>query len=272
MSAPFDADRFARLAGALTLGRPLVATESTDSTNDDALEAARAGAPHGALFVTEAQRRGRGRRGNTWHAAPGSGLLFSLVLRPNIEVTRAAALSLVAGLAVRAAVAELLERAGVAESPLVKWPNDVLVANKKLAGVLVESQIQGGALGAVVVGIGLNLEHRALPEELVGRVTSLAALGVRAEREAVLALILEATEKRLRALESPKEPLKTLLHELRRFDALAGLRVSVRGLIGQANGVDAGGNLLVTDDEARTHAVTSGHVEVISDLKDARPS
>ena len=75
MSAPFDSQRFTSLIGGLPLGRPLVLTSVTDSTNDDALAAAREGAPHGAVFVTEEQRRGRGRRGNAWYAAPG--LIFT---------------------------------------------------------------------------------------------------------------------------------------------------------------------------------------------------
>src|SRR5688572_18396529 len=104
MASAFDGERFRSLARELSLGHPLTWTETTGSTNDDALAAAREGAPHGALFVTEAQAAGRGRRGNAWLAAPGQGLLFSVVLRPNVTPERAPALALLAGLAVREVV------------------------------------------------------------------------------------------------------------------------------------------------------------------------
>jgi len=263
MSVAFDAARFLDLAAPLTLGRPLVTTRETGSTNDDALAAARSGAPHGALFVTEAQRAGRGRRGNTWLSAPGGGLLFSLVLRPDIALERAPALALLTGLAVRAAVAEHLRASGVVgERVLVKWPNDVVVGDKKLAGILVESQVRGTELGAVVVGVGLNVGRMELPSELENVATSLAALGASAAREPLLADILRALASRLSALatETPEMPLKSLVEELNQYDALKGRNLSVGGLVGTGAGIDAVGNLKVVDGAGVAHRVGSGHV------------
>jgi BirA family transcriptional regulator, biotin operon repressor / biotin---[acetyl-CoA-carboxylase] ligase len=157
---PFDADRFRTAAREAKpkLGRPLMYQPVTSSTNDNALLAARSGAPHGSLFVTDQQTAGRGRRGNAWLAAPGESLLFSLLLRPRLELAQTSALTLAIGLALRDAVGPLL--GGAAQ---LKWPNDLYVDEKKLAGVLVESQLQGEQLKAVVVGVGLNVATQYFP-------------------------------------------------------------------------------------------------------------
>lgn len=265
MKPAFDGERFRALARGLTLGHPLVATLETGSTNDDALRAARAGAPHGALFVTEHQRAGRGRRGNTWLAAPGEGLLFSCVLRPKVAAESAPALALLAGLAVREAAAAELAAAGAPVEVLVKWPNDVVVGRRKLAGILVESQIRGSEVGAVVVGVGLNtgrLEH--LPE-LATTATSLGELGATVTREALLAAILRGTEARLALLESPEMPMKSLVAELVTWDALKGHEVTVGALRGVASGIDAMGKLAIADANGVTHRIASGHVSLWDD-------
>ena len=265
MSSAFDGERFRDLLATHTLGRPCVVTSHTDSTNDDALAAARAGAPHGALFVTDEQRQGRGRRGNAWHAAPGEALLFSVVLRPELAAERAASLALVAGLAVRAAVASVLDSAGVAKIAQVKWPNDVVVERLKVAGILVESQMRGEKLGAAVVGVGLNVGRLELPPEVQARATSLVALGAHAKREELLATVLGELEARLSLLvhgARDEAPLSTLVTELSACDAVRGERVSVGDVAGTAAGIDALGNLLVLDDAGRTHKVSSGHVVV----------
>ncbi len=266
MSAPFDAERFREHARALALGRPLVATLQTGSTNDDALAAARDGAPHGAVFVTEEQLAGRGRRGNTWLAAPGEGLLFSLLLRPALPPERAPTLALLAGLAVRAAVAVLLERAGSNARALVKWPNDVVIAGdkpRKLAGILVESVVRGADLSAVVVGVGLNVGRVGLPSELAETATSLALLGVTVTHERLLADVLDAVEARLEKLESPENPLEALVSELACFDALLGARVRVDDVLGTAAGIDGEGCLKVVDAAGRTKRIVSGHVTLV---------
>jgi len=263
MTPAFDGERFRALARSLTLGRECVVTELTSSTNDDALAAARSGAPHGTLFVTDEQQRGRGRRGNTWHAPPGEALLVSVLLRPELPPERASSLALVAGLAVRAAVADALAAAGVAMTVRVKWPNDVVVEKRKVAGILVESQMLGEKLGAAVVGIGLNTGRLELPPEVAARATSLAALGASVTREALLYAVLSELEVRLARLEGHASPLSTLVTELSEHDALTGERVTVGELEGTASGIDERGNLRLLDAATgRTHTVTSGHVMV----------
>jgi BirA family biotin operon repressor/biotin-[acetyl-CoA-carboxylase] ligase len=268
MSEPFDAERFALLAANLTLGRPLVATLETGSTNDDALAAAREGVEHGALFVTEEQRAGRGRRGSRWLAERSEGLLFSIVLRPDVAVERAPALALIAGLAVREVVSTLLVAAGSSERVLVKWPNDVVIARSwlaKLAGILVESQVRGSKLTAAIVGVGLNVGRLELPCEFETQATSLAALGVSVERERLLVDILRAIEVRLAVLENenPETPLETLAEELSAFDALKGRKLHVENLLGCGAGIDGDGYLKVEDEAGMMHRIGSGHVRVL---------
>ena len=257
----FDAARFQALVAErrLPFGTPLVVRTLTGSTNDDALAAAREGAPEGALFVADAQTEGRGRRGNAWYAEPGCGLLFSLLLRPLLPLARSSALSLVAGLAVRACVSRLLDvRAKSSHPVLVKWPNDIVVAGRKLCGVLVESQVRGSALGAVVVGVGLNVGLGNMPDELRNRATSLATLGLHGvEPELVLAEFVEAFAPRLAAFCSDAGEA---VAELDAYDALRGKRVQVSGVEGVGAGIDSHGRLLVMDDAGRRHAVTAGEV------------
>jgi BirA family biotin operon repressor/biotin-[acetyl-CoA-carboxylase] ligase len=253
----FDAGAFeARLADlGARFGAPLVVTAETGSTNDDALDAARHGAPHGAVFVADAQRSGRGRRGSTWTSPPGENLTFSVLLRPTVPPERISAIALVAGLAVRAATA-----ARVPDGVFIKWPNDVLCNDRKLAGILVESRMDGASVDAVVVGIGVNVHMRDLPPEIATLATSLALLGdASPNREALLAGVLAGFEERLRRFEVAG--LSALLSELNVHDALHGRALRVGDLFGEGAGIGDDGALLVRDARGVVHRITSGAIE-----------
>jgi len=255
----FDAERFRARSRQLKprLGRPLMYEPVTGSTNDNALLAARAGAPHGSLFVADEQTAGRGRRGNAWISAPGESLLFSVLLRPQLELSQASALTLAVGLALRDAVRPLLTH------PVhIKWPNDLYVNQKKLAGILVESQLQGDRLQAVVVGVGLNVATRDFPQEIAARATSLALLGAsEVEREALLQEILNALALRLDAFQ--QTGVAGILDELNACDALRGQRVRVDAREGFGRGLDEQGRLLLEDQAGTVHAITAGTVELL---------
>lgn len=255
----FDVARFTALRRerGLGLGAPLSAVAETGSTNDDAMEAARAGAPHGATFVADAQTRGRGRRGARWTSPSGQNLLVSVLLRPAISPERAGTLTLAVGLAVRDVVA-----ARVGGSVRVKWPNDVWVDEQKVAGILLESQLEAGNVSALVVGVGLNVGMRELPAELRGIATSLVLSGdPNPTREAVLVDLLAALEQRLAVHQ--RDGLAPVLDELRRFDALAGRRVRVDRVEGFAAGLAPDGALIVRGDDGGEARVTSGGVVLI---------
>ena len=251
----FEAERDERK---LALGTIVTWREETESTNDDALGAAKAGAPHGALFGAEAQARGRGRRGNEWLSPPGDGLWFSVVLRPELRPEVTPALALCAGLAVREAVARR-----VGANVLLKWPNDVLAERRKLAGVLVESQVSGSKVASVVVGIGINVEQREFPAPLAGIATSLALLGAEErDRTGLLADVLQGLELRLLLLQS--QGVRGIAEELRRYDALLGTRLRVDGREGVGAGIDDEGRLLLQLGRGAPEPQLSGHVELLA--------
>ena len=255
----FDTPRFearrAELGLGLGLGAPLVTTAETGSTNDDAFVAARAGAPHGAVFVADAQRSGRGRRGSNWTSPPGENLTFSVLLRPSLPAERISAIALVAGLAVRAAAA-----ARVAPRVVIKWPNDVLADERKLAGILVESRLHGAEVEAVVVGIGINVLMRDLPDEIAALATSLVLLGDPSPgRETLLADVLAGFEERLGRFE--RAGLSSLLTELNEHDGLRGKALKVGDTRGEGAGIGAEGALLLRGDDGVVRRVTSGTVE-----------
>jgi BirA family biotin operon repressor/biotin-[acetyl-CoA-carboxylase] ligase len=255
----FDAEQFRALCREqqAPLGLPFSYRAITGSTNDDALLAARTGAPHGSVFLADEQTAGRGRRGHTWHAAPGENLLFSVLLRPQLELAQTSALTLAIGLALRDAVTPL-----ISAEALIKWPNDLLVGKKKLAGVLVESQLQGERLQAVVVGVGLNVASREFPAEIATRATSLAVLGAQhLEREPLMYRVLEAIAARVAAYQ--RSGVAGLLGELNAADALLGKRVRIDGQSGVGAGLDEQGRLLLKDERGVVHPILSGTVELL---------
>ena len=232
-------------------GRPYLWRESCPSTQDlvrgDEL-------PEGAVGLTEHQTAGRGRAGRTWVDEPGASLLLSLVLRPPDAATRAQ-LSLVCALA----VAETIATASGLE-PGVKWPNDVLVDGRKVAGILLE-----GSHGAVVCGIGLNVNQtqRALPAEAPTPPASLRTLtGREHDRAALLASLLERLEARYGDWRSGG--LAPLVPELERRDVLRGAGVAVGDVAGTGAGIAPDGRLRVLLPDGRRTLVASGEATYAS--------
>jgi BirA family biotin operon repressor/biotin-[acetyl-CoA-carboxylase] ligase len=278
MASAFDPAHFAAICAArrLTLGQPCHALAVTGSTNDDALRAARAGAAQGTVFVAEQQTAGRGRRGNAWFARSGESLLCSVVMRSRLAAENVPLLALVAGLAIRSAIERALVTHGAqhANAVRVKWPNDVWVDGKKIAGVLAEAQLRGSQVLAEVIGFGINVTTETFPETLAGRVTSLGLLGVEVAREVLLADVLEALAERTDAL--CRDGVSSFSAELSRSDALLGRRVRLAAwgegdggdghdatLEGTALGIDGAGCLILRDETARILHVRGGAVEVV---------
>jgi BirA family transcriptional regulator, biotin operon repressor / biotin---[acetyl-CoA-carboxylase] ligase len=233
--------------GVTALGSPRLHLRATTSTNDRARELAQAGAPHGTLVTAGEQMAGRGRQGRTWSAPAGQALLMSLVLHDPPEL-----LPLVAGLAVAEAVGP---------DARVKWPNDVLVGERKVAGVLAEGRPPEQW---AVLGIGVNVAVRLddLPRELHAAAGTLGLAP--AALEPTLERVLRALERALALDAAP------LLDAYRARDALLGREVAWVGGCGRAAGIDGEGRLIVELAGGGRTALAAGEVHLGSDGGDAR--
>jgi BirA family transcriptional regulator, biotin operon repressor / biotin---[acetyl-CoA-carboxylase] ligase len=218
------------------IGKPRVHHRLTDSTNERAKLLAAAGAPHGTLVTADEQTAGRGRQGRLWTAPPGSSVLMSLVLRDLDEL-----------LPLAAAVAVCDALPAVAQ---VKWPNDVWLDRKKVAGILVEGRPQEGW---AVLGVGVNVTTPEFPPELADTATSLHLRGVDTTRDRVLEDVIRSLSEWLGA------PPGAVLAAWPSRDALQGEQIRWSGGEGTANGIDDSGGLLV---ETRNGSVTLDAGEV----------
>ena len=229
---------------------------STGSTNADLLARAVAApdSPEGQVLVAEEQTAGRGRLGRTWTSVPGASLTFSVLLRPaSVPPDRRGWLSLLAGVAVASAVRSVTGGVAgdVGVDAMLKWPNDVLVGDRKLAGILIEQSPDGSA---VVIGTGLNVATpaAALPVSPVGLpATSLLLEGAAVSRETLLLAILGQLADWYVAFRADPDPVRTgLLAEYRRLCGTLGQTVRVelpvgRVVTGVATDIDLDGRLLI---------------------------
>lgn len=251
----------------MTLGRWLGSHRITlvecGSTNDEAARLARAGARHGTIVIAESQRAGRGRDGRTWQSPPGLGLYLSAVVRPPLPLHLVPPMTLAIGVA-------LCDAARTTGAPAqLKWPNDVLVRGKKLAGVLVEAQSQGTRLEAVIVGIGVNLGG-ALPDPVATTAVTLEeAAGRVIDRDKFLATLLEHVEHWIdRYVAGGLPAVAGAWQERMAKNVIARAQVMTGGLVvGEVAGLDGDGALLLCDSAGTVHRVRSGDVEVMRDTQ-----
>ena len=220
------------------IGAPRVHFRLTDSTNERARELAAGGAPHGTLVTADEQSAGRGRQGRTWTAPPRSALLMSLVLRDLRETLP---------LAAAVAVCEALPLEAT-----IKWPNDIWVRGRKLAGILVEGRPQESW---AVLGVGVNVRTAEFPAELREIATSLRLEAVEATPDDVLEGVLAALSEWL------PRPTGEVLAAWRERDALLGRPVRWANGSGVGSGVDETGALLVDTDAGRV-ALQAGEVHL----------
>jgi BirA family biotin operon repressor/biotin-[acetyl-CoA-carboxylase] ligase len=231
----------------------IVRLARVDSTQRIAFELAADGAADGTVVLADYQAAGRGRRGRAWDALPGTSLLSTIIVRPRMVAERWPAYSL----ATAVAVAEMLERVAGLGARL-KWPNDVLVGGRKIAGILLESRVAPDGTGVIAVGVGINLAQRAFPAALAARATSIALeRGTAVDCEEALAALLSAFGDWRGRLEGDGvAPVRS------RWLTLAdtiGRRVSVDGVSGVAVDLDVDGALVLEDGDRR-HRVLAGEL------------
>ena len=241
-------------------GHPVHFCEETDSTNLWAQRLAEKGAPHGTLCVTEYQSAGRGSRGRAWTAPEGSSVMMSLLLRPGFAPDRASMLTLLMGMAVAGTVKE------TGLPVRIKWPNDVVVSHKKICGILTEMRLEGDHIRDVVIGLGINVNTPAFPEELADKATSLRIeTGRELERAPLTGRVMAHFEELYdRFLTS--EDLTLLREDYEAFLAGRGEPVRVLDPLGPyegiCRGIDSRGCLVVEPEGEAPRRVIAGEVSV----------
>jgi len=251
-----DLDRLQALLRTEFIGRRVFYDASVPTTMDVARREAQAGAAEGAIAIAEEQTAGRGRMGRSWVSPPGVNLYFTLILRPTVEQLRY--LPVIAPLAVCQAIEET-----TGLFPRIKWPNDVAINDKKVCGVLTQSEIADGAVLCALIGPGINVNiDVAAHEEIRDIATSLRAeLGREVGREEVLAATLNHLETLYQALRRGEVVSIAWKH---RLDTLGKhVRVSgPRGPIDQGVAVDADsdGSLILRRDDGSHVRIEAGEV------------
>jgi BirA family biotin operon repressor/biotin-[acetyl-CoA-carboxylase] ligase len=244
------------LAGSIFAGK-LHYSPVTQSTNSDALAAARSAAPHGSVYFADEQLAGRGRGNHAWHSAAGEGLYVSVLLRPQIAAVRLPLLPLVAGFA----AAEAIKAASSLMIDL-RWPNDLLLGPRKTGGILVEAQTEANNIAFAVVGIGINVHQR---EFVPGLATPATSLDLESEktisRQSLLVSLLESLEREASSL-SDSAAIKVIPARIEQASTwVRGRRVEVHGpqsCTGVTAGLDANGFLLVNTQNGLVQVQTGG--------------
>jgi BirA family biotin operon repressor/biotin-[acetyl-CoA-carboxylase] ligase len=260
----------AALTGTIYTGK-LQFSAVTGSTNSDAMAAARAGAPHGSVYIADEQTAGRGRGDHRWESAARQGLYASILLRPGISAKHLPVLPLVAGLA---AVRAIFLAAGLKAD--LRWPNDLLISTpqtksspwgsqggeKKTGGILVESKTDGEDVAFAVVGIGINVHQRRFDPDLATPATSLDLEAGRAiSRQALLVALLESLEQETTTLGDPAVIAGIPARVAQGSTWLWGRRVDVHGpqaCTGVTAGLDENGFLRVQTADGMVTVQTGG--------------
>lgn len=244
--------------------------ETTTSTNDEAIRAAREGAPEGQVFVAERQTKGRGRQGRPWETPPGKNLAVSFLLRPSLSAIEVSRLTLVAGTAVHEALGVVLGTERTSELK-IKWPNDVILGGKKVAGILAESVSGGetkeGRIPWVVIGIGIDVnadEEDFSPEVRKGATSLKIACGRAFDRESVFNSLLKAFERRYRVF--VREGFAPIRDYVQAHGYLNGKQVhAAEGSLtvtGTVIGLSEEGGLLLRTEGGQIVSILAGDVRV----------
>jgi BirA family transcriptional regulator, biotin operon repressor / biotin---[acetyl-CoA-carboxylase] ligase len=234
-------------------GRRVEWFSSIDSTMTVAARLAREGCASGTVVGADEQTAGIGRHGHSWHSEPGSGLYVSIVLRLALGAESLPLVMLALGLATQHAIAEV-----TALAPDLRWPNDVLLAEKKCAGIL--AQIEGDA---VIAGIGINVGHTSFPPDIAPLATSLRLAGASVSRERLLIALLPAVDEACGVL-TQAGPAAICDAFARASTYTQGRRVRIDQdnaiLEGVTHGLDASGFLLLRQDNGTVTKILAGGV------------
>ena len=243
-------------------GRQLEVYKETDSTNNDAAQRAKEGAVSGTLIVADKQTSGRGRHGHVWQTPEEKNIAMSILVRPEFDIGKAPMLTLVMGMAVAKAIEDVtMLKAGI------KWPNDVVINNKKLCGILTELHPEPDNKSfCVVIGVGINVNQESFADDIADMAGSLLTeTGKKYDRNKVIAKVMEAFEgyyeifAKTGSLEGLKEAYEERL--LNKGECVRVLD-PLHEYQGVCLGIALGGELLVQKDNGEVVRVNAGEVSV----------
>lgn len=242
------------------VGTKIEIMRTVDSTNEEIKRRAVRGAKSGLIIVAESQSGGKGRLGRSWSSEVGEGIYFSFLLKPDMPPSEISAITLSAGYAVCMA---LREYTGL--DAKIKWPNDVLINNKKVCGILTEMAAQIDMVDYIVVGIGINVNHKSFPEELSGKATSVyIETGRDTDRNELLREVIKRLDIIMAEFltgmpESRKNHFKELCITLGRQVTTVHGGTEIKGT---AVDVSCDGDLVIRDDSGKLVYINSGEVVV----------
>jgi BirA family biotin operon repressor/biotin-[acetyl-CoA-carboxylase] ligase len=260
-----DVDLVSRGLTAQRLGTQFSYFTELDSTNTRARRLAEGGAEEGHVIIAESQIRGRGRLGRRWISPPYANLYFSIILRPQLPPALAPQITLMAAVA----LAETLQFF-VSVRPLIKWPNDILIDGKKLAGILTEVSCSREQVDFVILGVGVNVNFslEEMPAEIRETATSVCAVrGNSVGREAFLRRLIQDLDRCYGEIEATG--FATLASRWESYFGTRGQRVRIELLdhvmVGLARGIDQDGALIIEDEDGNRQRVVAGDVTPIAD-------
>lgn len=257
----FVVDELAYLLENSSLVEEIYVYDTIDSTNKEAKRMATSGKINTAVFIAEEQTVGKGRRGRTWVSPKGTGIYMSLLLRPNINPNNASMLTLIAGLAVSKAISLVTSL-----ECMIKWPNDLVLNNKKVCGILTEMSSEIDYVNYVIVGIGMNINLDMIDKELEDKATSLKIEGNEIyNRKSILVHTIKEFEKLYQQF-LKTESLDFILDEYNARCINIGKKVKIENkaevIIAQTKAVTSKGALLVETENNELMSIQSGEVSV----------
>ena len=244
-------------------GRKIFFHESVDSTNKIAFELAEKGTAEGAVVLADSQEKGKGRRGRSWISPPGVNIYLSIITRPSIDPEDVTLLTITASFACTIALRRVTDL-----KIAIKWPNDLMVCDKKLGGILTEMKTCPGRIIFAIVGIGINVnvDVDAFPDDVKKTATSIRnETGTVYSRVEMIGEILNEFDKWYNALKEGRK--KTILYEWQRFTSTLGREIKVvtgtETLTGFAESLDDKGMLILRSASGERKRISAGDVTIL---------
>lgn len=241
-------------------GKPVVYYPETDSTNIRIRHLGDEGAPHGTLAVADRQTAGRGRRGRTWESPGGSCIYMSILLRPDLAPEKAPMLTLVMACGVAEGIMDCAD-----VKVQIKWPNDIIVSGKKLAGILTEMSTQVDYINHVTVGVGINVNVQNFPEEIQTATSLLSETGTQTKRAPVIAAVMKHFEENYKIF-MQTEDMSGLMKKYSSLLVNQGREVLILEKDAEykayAEGINQKGELVVRREDGTVENICAGEVSV----------